>query len=560
MNESVKTMVGFASDDKKNLDPDLRQKQVLIVEDFFVFRLTLKKMLRSLGIWNIDDAPTGEEALQEMSYRSYDIVLCDHNLGPGKNGQQVLEEARLRQYIGYSAVFIIVTAENSSDIFMGSLDWQADDYLIKPITKEALEKKIRDCVRKKENLKGIEGFLSKDDYGQALNLCDELIAKQPRNIPELLKLKGEILINHGLYAEAADFYTGVTARGNLPWAMVGLGKARFFSGDYEDALHIFEEIIKKNPRIMAAHDMLAQTHQKMGDLKKSQQVLQKAIAISPRAVLRQRALGDVAYKNKDFSVAEASFKEAISQGKQSVLKSSAEYTSLAKVFIEQDAPEKGLSLLNDAEKEFPDNSEAFVQIAATEGVVLTRMNREKEARSVVARALQRSTELKQVSAETELELARALYLTGDEERASQVVKHLVQNNQDNGNVLGAVREVYREIGREEEGQGVIRSALNEIVQLNNNGVKLVRESRYAEAIDIFDKAAAELPGNRVINSNAAHAVMLLMQQDRIAPPLLEKAKGYLDAVKLSDPAYTRLNELMEMYLDLSKRGAAQDEQ
>jgi CheY-like chemotaxis protein len=160
---------------KKELHNPLENKKVLIIEDFFAFRLTLKKMIRSFNVLELEAASTGEEALEELSYRQYDIILCDYNLGSGKNGQQVLEEARYREYIKNSTIFIIITAESTMDVFMSSLEYQADDYLLKPISKDTLERKLRDWIAKKENLKGIEKELYKKDYGAAVVLCDELI-------------------------------------------------------------------------------------------------------------------------------------------------------------------------------------------------------------------------------------------------------------------------------------------------------------------------------------------------------------------------------------------------
>ena len=105
---------------------DLKKRKVLVVEDFLNFRLTLRTMLKSFGISYIDDAATGEEAVQMMSSNKYDIILCDYNLGPGKDGQQVLEEARCCEYIDHSTVFIMVTAENTLEMIMGALEYQPD--------------------------------------------------------------------------------------------------------------------------------------------------------------------------------------------------------------------------------------------------------------------------------------------------------------------------------------------------------------------------------------------------------------------------------------------------
>ena len=358
---------------------DLKKKKVLVVEDFLNFRLALRTMLKSFNISYIDDAASGEEAVQEMSSNKYDIILCDYNLGPGKDGQQVLEEARCSESIDHSTVFIMVTAENSVEMIMGALEYQPDDYLIKPFSKEALEKKLMNLSKKKENLKDIEKAVEKKDYASVIDPCDEQIGGHTKSLSDLLKLKGEVLIKKQAYTEAAKFYEKVFAMGNLPWAMFGLGKVKFFTGAYDEAKSAFEKIITKNNKIVAAYDWLAKTHEKMGNNREAQRVLQDAIRISPKTILRQSALGNIAHKNKDNVTAEYSFKEAVRHGKHSFLKSPSDYICLARVLVDKGSPIESLGVLNDASGEFSGNPEASIQISLAESLAFKKLNREEDA-------------------------------------------------------------------------------------------------------------------------------------------------------------------------------------
>jgi len=531
---------------------NLKKKKVLVVEDFFNFRLTIRRMLRSFNINDIDEAADGEEAVKKLAYKKYDIILCDYNLGPGKDGQQVLEEAKYRGYIDYSTIFMMVTALNTTDMVMGALEYQPDDYLIKPFTKVTLEKKLKDSIRKKENLKKIEKAVEKNDYASAIALCDELIGSNIKNLTELLKLKGEILTKKGDYTEAAVFYEEVLSMGNLPWAMLGLGKIKFITGDYDAAKSIFEKIIAKNDKIVAAYDWLAFTHEKTGNLQEAQRVLQEAIHISPKAILRQKALGNIAYKNKDLITAEQSFKETIKQGKHSFFKSPSDYTSLAKVFVDKNAPEEGLKVLSDASREFTNNPEAALQISVTESLAFKKMTREKDARKALAKATQLATTLPNIPCDVELDLAKAFFLTGNEESGKAIIQHLVQSNHEDQELIGNIQAVFKDLNIEDKGRHIISMARNEIIKLNNDGVKLVREGNLSKAIEFFEQAADNLPANKVINANTAHALILYMQKNGSKPLLLEKAMKYLDRVKSIDPAYKELENLMKMYNELAR--------
>jgi tetratricopeptide (TPR) repeat protein len=532
---------------------NLKKKKVLVVEDFFNFRLTLRRMLRSFNISDIDEAADGEEAVKKLAYKKYDIILCDYNLGPGKDGQQVLEEVKYRGYIDYSTIFMMVTALNATDMVMGALEYQPDDYLIKPFTKVTLEKKLKDSIRKKENLKKIEKAVEKNDYASAIAICDELIGSNIKNLTELLKLKGEILTKKGDYTEAAVFYEEVLSMGNLPWAMLGLGKIKFITGDYDAAKNIFEKIIAKNDKIVAAYDWLALTLEKTGNLQEAQRVLQEAIHISPKAILRQKALGNIAYKNKDLITAEQSFKATVKQGKHSFFKSPSDYTSLAKVFVDKNAPEEGLKILNDAGREFINNPEASLQISVIESLAFKKMNREKDARKALAKATQLSANLpNKLPSNIELDLAKAFFLTGNEESGKAIIQRLIKSNHEDQELIGDVQAVFKDLNIEDKGRYIISMARNEVIKLNNDGVRLVREGNLSKAIEFFEQAADNLPANKVINANTAHALILYMQKNGSMPLLLEKAMKYLDRVKSNDPLYKELENLMKMYDELAR--------
>jgi tetratricopeptide (TPR) repeat protein len=532
---------------------DLQKKSVLVVDDFYNFRLTVKKMLRSLNIPNVDEASDGVEAVNKMSSKKYDIILCDYNLGPGKDGQQVLEEARYREYIDHSTIFIMVTAENTTDMIMGALEYQPDDYLLKPFPRETLEKKLSNLVKKKESVQDIERAVEKKDYAHVLTLCDEHISSHTKSMSDLLKLKGEILIKKGDYAEAAAFYAKVLTMGNLPWAMLGLGKIKFITGNYEEAKGIFENIIMKNDKIVAAYDWLAKAHEKMGNLQEAQQVLQKATRISPKAILRQRALGNIAYKNKELFIAESSFKEAVKQGKHSFFKSPSDYTSLAKVYIDRNDPEEGLNVLNDAGREFINDPEAFTHISLMESLAFKKMNREEDSKKAVEKAFKLSSTLtNKLPQYVELDFAKALFTMGDEESGKNIIRRLIQNNHEDQELMGNIQAIFNDLDIGDEGRKIVSMARNEIIKLNNDGVRLVREGDLGKAIEFFEQAVDNLPDNKTINANAAHALILYMQKNGSQPDLLEKAMKYLDRVKSIDPLYKNLEYLMNMYKELTQ--------
>jgi len=533
-------------------DINLKMKKGLVVDDFFNFRLTVKNMMRSLGIMYIDDAATGEEALKTMAVRRFDIILCDYNLGPGKNGQQVLEEGKFRGYINSASVFIMLTAENTAEMIMGAMEFQPDDYLMKPFAKEVLEKRIKNVVAKKFNIGDIEKAITDSDYDHALRLCNELLAKSPGNISEIMKLKGEILLKKGAYSDAAEFFDKILLIGNVAWAQLGRGRVELLSGNYEQAKDIFERIIAQNNKVTAAYDYLAKTLLKLQSPLEAQQVLMDALKISPRALLRQKNLGSLAYRNEDFTTAETSFKSAVEQGKNSCFKSPSDYTNLAKTLVHCDAPEESLKVLGNALKEFPDAPDTHLHLSVAESYIYTRMNKTEDAKRALAQAQKFAEQMEgEIPSDVALDLAQAYLATGDAEKGTALIKNIVESNHDNDEILDNIRVVFKEMGMADRGEVLIKTTRDEIIQLNNKGVKLAQDGKITEAITYFEKAAEHLPENKIINANAAQVLMLYMKEQGVSEDQLARAKTYLDRVRKIDENYADFPALLTMYRELA---------
>lgn len=151
----------------------LQQASILIIDDFQGMRTMLRDFVKSMGVNKIDTAGNGGLALDKLRQDRYDIVICDYNMGHGQNGQQILEEARLRNYIGVSTIWVIVTAEKTSDMVMGAAEIKPDDYLLKPINQGLLESRLEKLIVRKKALSGIEKALKARDYPAAIAQCDQ---------------------------------------------------------------------------------------------------------------------------------------------------------------------------------------------------------------------------------------------------------------------------------------------------------------------------------------------------------------------------------------------------
>jgi len=127
-------------------------KRCLVIDDFPEIRGSLTRTLRTFGAKSVDTAADGEEAIRQCTGHKFDIVLCDYNLGAGKDGQQILEEVRFLRVLLMTSLFVMITGESSREMVLGALECQPDDYITKPYTQASLKLRLNKAIIRHEAL------------------------------------------------------------------------------------------------------------------------------------------------------------------------------------------------------------------------------------------------------------------------------------------------------------------------------------------------------------------------------------------------------------------------
>ena len=116
--------------------------RILIVEDDERIRSSMRLSLEEEG-WSVDEAGSGEEALDRFSAASADLVLVDLML-PGMDGFECCRALRR----GSAVPIIMVTARNDTHDVVAGLEAGADDYVTKPFVPKELAARIRALLRR----------------------------------------------------------------------------------------------------------------------------------------------------------------------------------------------------------------------------------------------------------------------------------------------------------------------------------------------------------------------------------------------------------------------------
>jgi tetratricopeptide (TPR) repeat protein len=527
-------------------------KNYLVVDDFIGIRQLLRESLRNLGAKNIDQASSGGEAIALLSKIRYDVVLCDYNLGEGKNGQQVLEEARMRNFLLPSSVWMMVSAEKSVESVIGAAEHRPDAYLIKPITEGMMLTRLNRVWHKKQVFKMIDLAYAEKDYLRAAKLCDAQIGVDPVHQIELLRMKADLMLKSGEPEQAREVYEQVLLEREYQWARSGLGKIRMANGEFEQARQMFQGVIADNRHYIDAYDQLASAYQHMGQPEEACTILERAAKLSPNSVLRQRCLGQVCLKLGNVGMAEKAFRKCIAIGEYSVMKSADAYLGLARVCGQKNETKEALQLLLTVQREFPADEHIGLRAKITEGMVYHESGDFRRARKSGDELEQLlSSNPARPDTSTCLEMAVLLLAVGVKEAPVELLCYVARNNHDNLLLLDEVQKIFDKARMGEEGIALIRASKKEATDLMNQGVLLWKTGKLPEAVEWMRHARTALPNNLRILFNAAQILLSHMQQLGYDAALTDEAHVVLMEVDRIQPGQQRFAQLMEQLAKLA---------
>ena len=116
--------------------------KALIVDDSRAMRMILGKILKELG-YEVREAANGREALEVMEAEMAEVtlVLADWNM-PEMSGLELLKRLRQNPRLA-SLVVVMVTTESGMGQMVDALEAGANEYVMKPFTKEILMEKLQ---------------------------------------------------------------------------------------------------------------------------------------------------------------------------------------------------------------------------------------------------------------------------------------------------------------------------------------------------------------------------------------------------------------------------------
>ncbi|MFO7956771.1 MAG: sigma-54 dependent transcriptional regulator [Candidatus Brocadiia bacterium] len=160
------------------MSPDAR---ILVADDDAAMRDSCRQVLEREGL-SIEEAADGDEALQRLAARAYELVLLDLKM-PGTDGMDVLKHIKDRHN---GTAVVVITGYPSIDTAVEAMKLGATDFLPKPFSRESLTvivQKALDYTRLEEENRRLRRHI------EAVTPPTEIVGETPemRRIYDLMR-------------------------------------------------------------------------------------------------------------------------------------------------------------------------------------------------------------------------------------------------------------------------------------------------------------------------------------------------------------------------------------
>lgn len=531
-----------------------RDIHILIVDEQALAQSYLKFALERLGYQSVQLTDRASLALQLCQQQQFDLIILSFNLQQGKDGFQLYDEIRSRALQRHNTGYIFISAETDPSLVHSVIELQPDEFLAKPYSIGQLQQRIERVLRRKQELRTIHNFMDVGQRAQALNQIEHQLAgtPSPKIIPQLLKLKGELLLQLGQAGEAAEFYRFVQRVQNFSWAQTGLVRALYASKDWDSLGMLLERMAERVDTRLVALEYQSELEFHNQSYEQAQIHLAQAAELAPRNLFRQQKLQQLCRLNHDYERQYKSARDLLKFARHSMYEQPDLYLNMARACVdyalaldEEGETNKLSKQANDAlgqlRNAFP-QSETHEQQA----VLQARLLYLKEQKNKALQMLEKMDEVPVVISDLEaaLDRAKALHEVGLTQASRRWFEKIAEfcDKQPTDPYL----QTY--LAQEQRERAELTTAPRE---LNNVAVMHYQHGNWQAALTAFEHAFRLLPRNAGIALNLLQS-MLTAPVNAIDPVKRSKLQhACLRAIengKLNTEQQQRFNQLQQKHL------------
>lgn len=523
------------------LNTRLAKLRALVVDDMQTMRQNIRTQLGQLGIEQVDQSATPNDAIKRIRNTHYDVIICDYNLNKETNGQQVLEYLRSQKLLSPTAMFFMVTAESSYDSVASTAEFQPDAYMVKPLTGGKIADRLERLLDRQQALKPITDRLQMKDLAGAITECDTVLAAEPKWIVDILKIKASSALELGNIEQArATYRQALALRNDLVWARLGLARCDQAAGQLDQAKKLVSEVLETNVQFVGAYDLLAQIAEAQGNEEEVLDAFNKSYEVIPSA-RRSRLMGDAAYRVGNLEQARQAFSKALSHTRGSLTAQASDALSLAQVQVDIGDAADALSVLSAAAQEHQDDPYFAARQATIAAQAFARLGDMNSAQAAFASAKELADGIR-ADIHT-LTLAKAAFCVGLYEEGARIVAKAIKADHENTRLVAFARRVLQDTGNEALIEKVVDESISAGALIVEQATQLMRAGQFDESLAKLEEALTATPENTGVLLAAAQLHLLWMSQKGLDRNYVERVNGYLSQLDVLMPNSERVAKM-----------------
>jgi len=534
------------------------EKNVLIIDSIRQSREALKAFMQSLNVARIDTSYYAPDITTKCENIHYDLILLGYDLGEDrKNGQQVLEELRVKKLISRHCAVVMITAEISQSMVLAALEHKPDEYITKPYTLANISKRIEKCLLKKQAMSEIYTAMDNNHYNEVITLCNKMISTNNQYKNECLGIISRQYYELGQYDLAKEIYLTYENKENCQWAIIGLSKIALSHKDYSTAKNYLIKLIESYPYYLSSYDWLAKTYQLLEEPIEAEQILEKAVSISPRSVVRLKNYADQCLANHNFEKATAAYQNTHDIAYHSIhrkpentinfTETLLEYSEQLSMFQMKQLNNKAFSALKKMTQDFKNPELKVLSLLLT-----SRLHNKVNDHPSSVNALNEAERLikqetNEYPAKDVVSIAKHLISLNRRGMAEKIIHALTDSIPKDSTLLPDIAKIVE--------QPISESNKLEAQRILEVGTALYREGKYNLSIDKLNEALSLFPSHLGIKLNLYQTIIVSMQYEKARDKDAIQAKYLtreLDQLSVRSESYFRYKTLKDEYLELFK--------
>ncbi|MYM93485.1 response regulator [Duganella vulcania] len=525
---------------------------VLIVDPNPGMRGSLHNMLNQSGITKIDYAVSSGTAIRQLAKKPFDIVLCEYDLGNGsgenngQDGQQLLEDLRHHKLIAPSTIFIMLTSEGVYSKVIGAAELTPTDYVLKPFTVDALLQRLRKAVERRDVFLPVHQLVELGSVRKAIGECGIAEEKNPRYAIDFARLRAELLVSLDELADAEVVYQVILMNRPIAWAHLGMARCQFGQQKYVEAQETLQELLVHNPKFMAAYDLLARTHEALGQQEAAKKILEDAVAISPNMVRRLRHLGEVAFETGDVGVAEKAFKQVVAKAKYSEFRDPEDHVKLVKTLVKKGDAHQASGVIRDMERSLRGSANVEACRAIAAGLLQEMTGNISGAAAELATAVNAVGASRGLSTGLKIGLVHSCLNVKLDQQASDLMLNLM-NDTESGVSMDDAVQVFEKAGRHDLAAGMGEQIKLQVDELIAHASEQRGQGDLRAAVDTLNAALRKAPANMSLLPAATSAILKQLDDLGWEVPLAEQCAYLLERMRKIDPTHPSLEALQLQY-------------